>query len=296
MRAFKFFISIFALTILVFSFGCKKNKKTTPAQNQEATTVQDSEYFKVFYLVPSPDDIFGFANAPNLTFKQELLNPVSNLDKYNSTKLQEINFGVYSADLAYSAAFGKKQFTKQYLQAVKAISEKIGLSTVFNESLEQRIENLGTNKDSLMAISNDTYFDIIRYLERTDRINTLALLAAGGWLETMYLVVNLVEYKEHDPTVQQIADQKLIFNNLYKFLEQNLSDPNVKSVYDDFKPLKEIYDQLKIIKLPEQENLQVTNDKIIVGGNFKIVMTKEQFYKLRDVIIKIRNQLTLNNQ
>ncbi len=286
-------ILLFLAGLIIVAGGCKqeKNKKQEQAQAGE----QDSIAVQVFYLVPSPDDIFGFATDTNLYFEPKLLNPISNLDKYESTKLQEINFGVYSADLAYAAAFGKKQETKDYLNAVKALSEKIGLSSVFNESLVQRIDNLGTDKDSLISISNDTYFDIIRYLERTNRINTLALLAAGGWLETIYLVVNLVEYKENDRTIQQIADQKLIFNNLYKFLEQNLDDPNVKSVYDDFKPLKEIYDQLKVVKLEDSDQLQVTNDKIIVGGNFKIVMTKEQFYKLRDVINTIRNNLTLNN-
>ncbi len=288
------FLTLFLLSILMINAGCKKDKKTVPQQTPKVAT-EDSLSFKVFYLVPSPDDIFGFANDQSLAFKQDLLNPISNLDKYNNTKSQEINFGVYSADLAYCAAFGKKELTKQYLKAVKTISEKIGLSRVFNESLEQRIENLGTNKDSLITLSNDTYFDIIRYLERTDRINTLSLLAAGGWLETMYLVINLVDYS-NKKTIQQIADQKLIFNNLYKFLGQNLQDPNVKAVYDEFKPLKDIYDQLKIIESKDSNQIKASNDKYIVGGNFKIVMTKQQFSNLRDVINKIRNKFTLNNQ
>ncbi len=295
-KSYFFLFLIFSLAI-IFPSGCKKEKKKTEEKKKTTTTVEskktDSSEIKIFYLVPSPDDIFGFANAPDLHYDPTLPNPPENLEKYDNTLLQELNFGIYSADLAYCAAFGKKEETKKYLDAVKQLSDNIGLSDVFNESLIHRINNLGTNKDSLIAISNDTYFDIIRYLEKNNRINTLAILAAGGWLETMYLVVNLTQYSKDNPTIQKIADQKIIFNNLYKFLEQNLNDPNVKEVYNDFQNLKEIFDQLKIIETKDKHNMSIDNDKIIVGGNVKIVMNKEQFIKLRNVINETRKKFTL---
>ncbi len=291
MRKLYLLLIFFLLTSLTFS--CKKEKK--PIQVTEKKTEQsDSSEMEIFYLVPSPDDIFGFANSPHLYFNPSLPNPPQNVDKYNNTKLQELNFGVYSADLAYCAAFGKKEETKMYLDVVKSLSEKIGLSEVFNESLINRINNLGTSKDSLIAISNDTYFDIIRYLEKYNRINSLAIIAAGGWLETMYLVVNLAEYSDNEPTIQKIADQKIIFNNLYKFLEQNISDPNVKSVYEEYTKLKKIFDDFQLVQVEDGHNMSVNDGKIIVGGNVKIVMNKEQFIKLRNVINEIRSDFTLN--
>ncbi len=297
MKKSYFFLFVFLSLAIIYSSSCKKEKKKKEVNKKVTTTLEsqkkDSSEIKIFYLVPSPDDIFGFANAPDLHYDPALPNPPENMEKYDNTLLQELNFGVYSADLAYCAAFGKKEETKKYLDAVKQLSEKIGLGNVFNESLIHRINNLGTNKDSLISISNDTYFDIIRYLEKTNRINTLAILAAGGWLETMYLVVNLSHYSDDNPTIQKIADQKIIFNNLFKFLEQNLNDPNVKEVYNEFKPLKEIFDQLQIVEIEDKHNMSIDEDKIIVGGNVKIVMNKEQFIKLRDVINEIRKSFTL---
>ncbi len=291
-----YFLGMMLIAGLIGYSGCKRTDKNKPADNIETQDTVEN-LVKVFYLVPSPDDIFGFAEDKSLHFDKYLLNPVENLSKYNDTKTQELNFGIYSADLAYAAAFGKKQETKDYLQAVKDLSEKISLSAVFNESLVHRIDNLGTNKDSLIAISNDTYFDIIRYLEKTNRINTLSIMAAGGWLETMYIVVNLIDYDKDKETVQKVADQKIIFTNMYKLLEQNLNDKNVKSVYDDMKPLKDLYDQLEIIhkKDIDDHNVTIDDNKIIVGGDIEIIITKEQFSELRDVINTIRKKFTLNN-
>jgi hypothetical protein len=294
MKKFYFWGIILLAGIISFS-GCKHKEKKSPAGNlEEQDTVEN--LVKVFYLVPSPDDIFGFAEDETLHFNKSLLNPVANMSKYNDTKTQELNFGIYSADLAYAAAFGKKQEVKDYLQAVKNLSDKISLSAVFNESLVHRIDNLGTNKDSLIAISNDTYFDIIRYLEKTNRINTLSIMAAGGWLETMYIVINLIDYDKDKATVQKVADQKIIFTNLYRLLEQNLDDKNVKSVYEDLKPLKNLYDQLEITHKNDIDEHSVTIDdnKIIVGGDIEIIITKEQFSQLRDVINTIRKKFTLN--
>ncbi len=293
------FIRLGTLAILllaIISPGCKKDKNSTPQSSQEQQSVQsDSSGVKVFYLIPSPDDIFGFADAPGLYFKQDLLNPPENLDKYNDTKTQETNFGVYSADLAYCAAFGKKELTKQYLNVVKSLSEKIGLSSVFTDSLLQKIDNLGTDKQELISLSNDVYFDIIKLLEKTDRSTTLALMAAGGWLETIYLVINLVDYDQNKVVVQQIANQKVIFDNLYKFLEQNDDDPNVNAVKESFVDLKNIFDNLKIVEVQNTDKQTADTNEIIVGGNYKIVMTKEQFMDLKTVINKVRNNLTLNN-
>ncbi len=291
MRKSYLILIFFSFSLLIFS--CKKEKKTEQKASQ-AIEQNDTSEVEIFYLVPSPDDIFGFASSSDLYFNPSLPNPPENVDKYNNTKLQELNFGVYSADLAYCAAFGKKEETKLYLNVVKQLSEKIGLAEVFNESLISRINNLGSNKDSLIAISNDTYFDIIRYLEKYNRINSLAIIAAGGWLETMYLVINLASYSENNPTIQKIADQKIIFNNLYRFLQQNTSDPNVKAVFDEYTKLKAIFDEFELVKVDDKHNMSVDGDKIIVGSSVKIVINKEQFIKLHNVINEIRADFTLN--
>ncbi len=291
MRKFYFIMMLALFSLVVFS--CHKEKKPQE-QIQKTIPQKDTAEVEIFYLVPSPDDIFGFASSPDLYFDPSLPNPVANAGKYNNTRLQDLNFGVYSADLAYSAAFGKREETKMYLDVVKSLSEKIGLSEVFNESLVNRINNIGSNKDSLIAISNDTYFDIIRYLEKYDRISTLAILAAGGWLETMYLVVNLTHYTPSNPTIQKIADQKIIFSNLYKFLQQNITDPNVKYVYDEYSKLNEIFNDFELVKTGNQQDKSKVKGKIIVGSNVKIVMNKQQFIKLRNVINDIRADFTLN--
>ncbi len=278
--------------------SCKSDSDKT--DNQQDTVTTDSNTtndVQTFYLVPSPDDVFGFADDKNLQFNSELLNPVENLEKYNDTKSKEFNFGVYSADLAYCAASSKNDETVQYLNVVRELSQDIGLADVFNESLVYRIEHVSAEKDSLISLSNDTYFDIIRYLERNNRPTTLATMAAGGWLECMYLVVNQTEFSADDPTIQKIADQKLIVTNLQKFLEQEQDNPNIKAIIDAFKNIFDLYAQLGVVELEDNNNPTTDNNEtiIVVGGHSKFVITEEQYNNLKKYIIDTRNNLTKNN-
>jgi hypothetical protein len=290
----KLLLILMILGILIPISSCKKTDNKNK-QKVDSVKISDNVDVQTFYLVPSPEDVFGFADDKSLVFNSEFLNPVENLDKYNDTKLQEFNFGVYSADLAYSASASKNDETVKYLNVVRSLSQKIGLADVFNESLVSRIEHVTPQKDSLIALSNDTYFDIIRYLERNNRPATLAIMAAGGWLECMYLVVNQLDYSKGNPTLQKVADQKLIISNLMKFLEQNQKNPNVKSIMDDFKNIFDIYNQIKVVTSDEITNTSDRNEKIIVvGGHTRFDISKEQYDNLKKSIISTRNKLTLN--
>lgn len=279
--------------MIILGLSCKKENKN---QQQNADTiVNKQELNKTFYLVPSPEDIFGFADEKTLKFVSELLNPESNLNKYNEVKYQEFNFGVYAADLAYCAASTKNDETTKYLNIVRKLSQSIGLSDVFNESLIYRIEHISPIKDSLIAISNDTYFDILRYLEKNQRDATLSIMACGGWIESIYLVINQIKYSKESLIIQKIADQKYIVTNLWKLLEQNQQDQNVQSIKNEFEKIYKIYEVLEI-KIDEKNPTTSQNDKIIiVGGNLKVEISENEFEDLKKYINEVRNNLTLNN-
>ncbi|MBN2662919.1 MAG: hypothetical protein JXR68_04655 [Bacteroidales bacterium] len=287
---------VFFMVPFLLVMGCNPDKDTDDNTNlDDSTTVIDDGTSKIFYLVPSPEDVFGFADDQDLIFNKDFLNPVDNLAKYNDVKLQEFNFGVYAADLAYCAASNKNDETVQYLNVVRELSQKVGLADVFNESLVYRIEHVSPVKDSLISLSNDTYFDIMRFLERNDRQTTLSIMAAGGWIESMFLVVNQTEYSDVN-TIQKIADQKIIISNLWMFLSQNETDPNVKAVLDEFKPIFDLYQSLDVVASDNNNIITDDNETVfVVGGNNKTLISDAQYQELKNIIVDARNKLTLNN-
>ena len=292
---------ILSFTVLIGSLilglsMCDENSEQDKDQSDTLIDVtQITEDNLTFYLIPSPKDMFAFTKNTNMNFSADVLNPKENADKYLDTKTQEIGFGIYSADLAYSAAFNQTNKAGQYIKVVRALSDEIGI-TIFDESLLKRIDYLPENEDSLMRITNDTYHDIVKFLEQNDRETSLALISAGGWIESLYIVIHLVgEYEENNNIIQLIADQKNIFENLVLFLTQNQDNADINQLLKDLTAVRKVYDNLDVVKIEKADKLANPENKIIVGGATKIVITERQFNDLEQAISDVRNKLTLNN-
>lgn len=292
--SFKLITFIFAASMLYLFTACgddaNNNKNEKDSLNQDVTEINEDNL--ITYLVPSPKDMFAFTREGNLKYSSDVLNAKENADKFIDTKSQEIGFGIYSADLAYAAAFNQTNTAGEYLKVVESLSDKIGLGSVFTESLINRFKKI-ESKDSLMKVTNDTYYDIVKFLESNDRNTSLSLISTGGWIESLYIVTNLQnKYQKDNEIIQLIADQKNIFENIILSLQQREADPNVADLIKELQPVKNVYDKLEVIKI---ENPNVKNAKanqIIVGGSTKIVMTEDQYNQLKKALADVRNKLS----
>lgn len=292
--SFKLITFIFAVSMLFLFTACgedaNNNKNEKDSLTQDVTEINEDNL--ITYLVPSPKDMFTFTKKGDLKYSSVVLNAKENADKFIDTKSQEIGFGIYSADLAYAAAFNQTNTAGEYLKVVESLSDKIGLGSVFTESLINRFKKIET-KDSLMKVTNDTYYDIVKFLENNDRNTSLSLISTGGWLESLYIVTGLQnKFEKNNEIIQLIADQKNIFENIILSLQQREADPNVADLIKELQPIKNVYDGLEVIKI---ENPNVKNAKanqIIVGGSTKIVMTEDQFNQLKKAIADVRNKLS----
>lgn len=277
--------------------GCQSDGQKAPTQQMSQSDAFNSltdGFSDTFYRVPSPEDLFDLVSAGQIKYSADVLNPAANMEKYLDTQSKEFNFGVYSADLAYTSAFKRFQESYDYIETVRKLSAEIGISSVFDEALLARVHNIFENSDSLMNVTNNTYQRFVRHLEQNDRGKTLALVSAGGWIESLYIVVNLVgEYKENDQNIQRIADQKLTFENLMDYLIQYKDDPAIGAVMTEMASIKSAFDALSEQKV--QAAAQTTQgDQIVVGGGSKIVINAQQYAALKKAIVDVRQKLTMN--
>jgi hypothetical protein len=283
------------VTICIFSalVACNGGgSNNSENQNDSISGTQDFES-QTYYGIPSPEGLFSFIKSGNLKFSKEVLNPTSNVDNYIDTRSKELNFGIYSADLAYVASFNKYQESVDYLNTVRTLSDDINISAVFDQNLIGRIDNIIDNKDSLLKITSDSYINIVRYLESTNRKKSLALIVTGGWVETNYVVVNILDsYKQDPKVIDLLASQKHVFVNLYATLEQLKSDESIQQTINDLQPLKAFYESLQLQKDESADVAKKQDGKIVVGGNAKIIMTEDQFKILKKEISNVRNKIT----
>jgi hypothetical protein len=284
-----------ALTVFTLGScgGGDKSEELEASDTAKAQEVTNSAVSETFFQVPSPGEMLSFIkmvggkNNKNTSF----LNPLSNEKNYTDSKSKALNFGIYSCDLSYCSIFEIGSESIKYFKTVKTLGDQIGVATAIQPEMLKRLENNLSDPDSLGVITDDMYFSSFEKLEDSQQGPTLALVVAGGWLESIFIAGQLVKYEAGSPAVERMADQKYTLENLIEFLKKHESDANVSSVRKDFEALLAEFN--KIQEKDAEAAKKQAGDKMMLEGGKQLVITQENYTAIINKIKEIRNSYTL---
>jgi len=296
-RIINFFIQVVCCLGLIISCKSDRTKSSsTEIGNETGEIIEKIENIKkVYNLCPSPAEMLSIIEVEKMQFKTDILNSIQNANKYLDMRSLTVNLGVYATDLAYTALFGRREETIDYLEKVQDIAEKIRITGTVNDRLIERAKNNVNYIDSLFNISNEAFINMIFFCEKNDRPSTIMLISTGAFIESLYLSSAMVDaYSARENMMQHLADQGYTLDNLMTTTEDESSDPNVAYALKLLKPLKDLYDQFgesggtTIIK-------KESAGKLIIGGKSKKMLSEEDFTKLKDTVTSIRNNIISSN-
>ena len=283
--------------IHVFS-GCKFNKtgEDKSTSTEDILTLDDLEgepeiLEDILFLFPSPGEIVeGFFNS-ELEYKPGLVNSIENLDSYLGSRSQALNLGIYVADLAYLAKNSLTGESVDYLKAVQSLSAKVGVSTEIFETLMERAKANINNPDTILVISNEAFYKMFTFLETSKKENTLAIISAGAYIESLYLVMeSRDEYNEDDPVFAQICEMKYPFDNLLSRARNYTDDKNVESICKYLNSINHTFDQLAV---EEMETVVTKSEgQLNIGGGVCFIFSEENFIEMKSAIHSIRTEIT----
>jgi hypothetical protein len=285
-----------AITLLTFSNCGGDGDKTDDMETVDSAKTEEPKTNPVsetFFQVPSPGEMLTFIkmvggkNNKNTSF----LNPAGNDKNYTDNKSKALNFGIYSCDLSYCSIFEIGSEALKYFKTVKVMGDQIGVSTAIKPEVLKRLESNIGSPDSLAVITDDVYFSSFETLEDSKQGPTLALVVAGGWIESIYIATNLAKYEEKSPIIERLADQKYTLENLIEFLKKHESDPNVAAVKADFEGLLAEFNKIgeKEIDAKAKDGGKTT----MLSGGKQLVMTEPVYKAIVEKIKSIRNSYTL---
>lgn len=298
MKRKKIIISLFCATATLFTVSCGGSGDDSELNNVDivdttATEIVENNEVTIEYSVPTPNELFEIIKLQGGEQQLNLVNPLENSENYVDQKSKSINFGVYSADVAYLSCFGIGVDFLKYFKQIEELGEELGISGAFDEEMMDRIENNEGNSDSLFSISNDTYYDSYLYLEENDKGVELSLIMAGGYVESLYIICNLVEkYSDENPIIVKIGDQKVVLENLIDFVSEYAEDASVNEVIVDMMDLSDVFESS--MEFVETES-SVENDAdgtLLISGGGSFNMTAESFDAIKAKANELREKYT----
>ena len=296
------------LTLIAFLFGFSSCASSSDENNSKETVevvdeklVEESTNDNMFYQVPTPNELFAVLKNSDAPFNKEILNDVSNSVNYLTKYSKALNFGVYTADLAYVTSQGSLEHAASLFEAVKNLSKDLEIENAIDKIIFERLKKSldNSNLDSLFYLSNETYYSAFSYLKENNRQDILGLIAVGGWIEGLNIILNLEPYSQNSEICQVIADQKLTLENLLIFVS-DIENDKFLDLLNDLSKVEEIYNQ-EFENFNDESNdvddVNSTNENgvIVFAGGSSLTIRKSQFDQLKTMIMDLRTSIIEGN-
>lgn len=208
---------IFAGSIVaaLLSLGGCGNKPTEPVRNDSVkenplmknlSEKEQEELRTIIASIPIPFEIMNKVSGSGLPYKKEMLNPETEVSKYNTAEGQAVNIGIYGSDLAYMIAFERLGESGAYLKSVRILADAVVIPTVFDEASMKRYQQSSDQQDSVQMMMSNSYNRIDSTLQSNERFGLAALVVTGGWIESLYLTTQQLNGEAKSETNKLLYD------------------------------------------------------------------------------------------
>jgi hypothetical protein len=162
-----------------------------------------------------------------------------------------------------------KHWTMLYLEASKTLIDELGISTTFNINYAERIEENLDDRDSVISIVTDSFYDTWNYLVNNQQDILARMVVCGSWIEGIYITTNIAKTsRDNTEFLEIIANQKNSLNRLVNLMEPVKDRDDVSLIFRGLFDLQDIYNDVGDTMTEEQlakvsERIAVLREEII---------------------------------
>lgn len=295
MRLSKIYGIVFLSILLIGQmWGCKcnRNKEFILKESNLDITKDTIPFPGMIFLLPSPSEVLSITLNKDIAYNQKLLVPAEAEKKAIISQYQALIMGVYLTDLSYSVIYKNYPVCIKNIEAIKNLSQSLGLNTILSDQYFKRIENNIASIDSLETIFNELTNNAFNVIESTGNYELLSTVAVGSGIEALYLSYNSITLKSIDKKlIAELMGQKVIFENYYKnFMNFNFNKPELKPFVEDIKKIYSLIERKVSVKNNTTVR-EISDNKIAIKDRIINSINEKGIREIGDSINVVRNKL-----
>ena len=243
----------------------------------------------IFYNIPSPLETASLLRKAGAEYDKDILNNITNVDKYTASSKQALNLGVYGADLSYAGVFDRTSESLIYTSCTRKLADKLGVTMAFSEEIMDRLNANQNDRDSLLNIVSETYWSMDGYLKENGREDISAMIIVGGWIEGLYIATQVVKIADSPELRSRIAEQKLSLQDLSALITSYDDKNSLEQLTIDLKRINDLFRPIG----PGTASSTVSESEgiaVIGGGGTAASMTDDQLAALTETVAEIRTR------
>ncbi len=231
-------------------------------------TVKVEEDSDVSYNLPSALQIAYVFKKSGAAYNATLPNDIKNTSKYDASNYKRAtNFGVYSADLAYTLFNKKTQESKNYLKACKEVGSYLGLNSAYeSDDTPQRFEKNLSNEDSLIKIVSGIQLKVDLMFEQNKQKHITTLAFVGAWSESMYIANEAYAKDKNKKVLASLLEQLSLSEVLVRALNHyKTAEAEMPMLITEVEKIKSAYENIPSVKAAIEKEEEVDFEKITVS-------------------------------
>lgn len=288
-------LAIPCITITMFLVSCSGNQEEQ--KNQEtlegldsmvvpASTLAANEDNEVSYNLPSALQIAYVFKKSGAVFVPALLNNKANSSKYNTSNYKRaVNFGIYSADLAYCLFNKKYQESKEYLKACKEMGSYLGLNQAFeSDNMAQRFDKNIANEDSVVKIVSNVQLKTDVMFEQNKQKHITVIAFAGAWTESTYIAMEVYSKDKNKKVLASLMEQLLLSETIIKALK-NYKDTEmeIEGLITSIEEINSNFSSIAAVKTAMEKDEEMDFSSMLV--------TDEELKAITESVKKLRSDM-----
>ncbi|MCB0397635.1 MAG: hypothetical protein KDD36_13355 [Flavobacteriales bacterium] len=288
-------ITLAASALLASCGGEKAPVEVMP--DEEKTVTEETSVLKVddrLIVLPSPVQMSGLIQKSGAAFKKDLLSSTANSTKYTTVFQQAMNMGVYGADAGYASAFGQSQVAMDYMGAVGKLSDQLDLNAAFGNDIIQGLK-AGGSKEAMMGLVATAYKSCDELLDKNERTDVAAMIAAGAWIESMYCAVEAYKASKSQALSNCIGDQKSTLNNLISLISGSFKrdeQPDFANVVDTLSYIAQEYNNVYATYNYVATTDDAGNKKSTINSTNEVTIKEETIERISAYLTGLRQKIT----
>ncbi len=295
----KKFIFLLAATVV---FACNSGKKNEDQAFLESLdtlaldqpVISEEVISDIIQQIPSPLEVSFLLKSAGSKYSKNMLNSPDNTTNYNSNFEKALNLGIYGTDLGYANIYEQNQDALFYLNSIRGLAEDLSIGQFFDFGTIKRLATNSDNLDSLLLITTQNFNNINSYLQENQRQNLSILILAGGWLEALHIVCEVVRANpENQELVDKIGEQKIILDNIKLLLGFYKNDPYIADLHKSVLQLEEAFAEIEIVYTYAEPTFKEVNGMLVIEDNSSttIKITPENVTTIRNRVNEIREKI-----
>ena len=247
------------LAAILLAFVASSCQQKTGKQQDQKTVAMDSDEFreKLLSINPGLKDPSGMMIVLEMAgadYIDGLVLPHENVDFYTQRPgLAALNLGVYTVDIAYLVAYGKKEQALVKYERARKLANSIGLTNQYEDAIFERYRDQSADEEALLQALTMTANNVQEEMSEGEYARHVTLFVTGEFIEKMFIATQVIRRYPDDlpPDARMqilrqlmiiIAEQEKPLDDLIGLLDQIRDEGEGERFMAEMNQLNSIYE------------------------------------------------------